>query len=711
METSGFSIRYKILILTSALVVACVGAYLQLATWEFRQDKTEWVFDYNRSLVTNLSSDIESLFRSVEDKMRLVAYFYRARDQRSLSLVHELLASSSDLVFVGGSDSLQSLDREFYVDLSFVETYGLPENYFSAARLFTQKPIPFDRLRLEGEVIWNATEAGGPPLIGFAKNVIEEGATRGAETHYAVIGVIQASKIISSLDRPQLNEIFVLNHQGEILAHPSLSQGQEREVQRQALLGLVTQAQRLRVPIGVMTYQEGEEQMLGAFARILNDKVVVLSRISEQRAFAAVDQLQRRSILFAMVVVSLAFLAAVIFSRSLTRPIETLLAGTKKVAEGDLTSHIAVDSRDEMAILSRSFNKMMDDLRASRNELEEINRDLEQKVASRTHQLEQQNQAVKRAQEALLRTTRLAAAGEIAGRAAHEVLNPLTAILTRLNKVKERLESQRKAEVQLLGELAESWGSDYAKGGFPELVHNWKSPSAVDSQKTLWEEDLDNLKHIHQHFRQEWEELNTDSDFLLKASQRINRIVQSMRSLSVVRSDLKAHSLYPLVQESVHIMADLAAEEGLELNFEKDESLLPDAKVLLDGDEFIQSLTNLLRNAIQAVAAQKRKDPNLKGEVRVKVEFCESEQKYQVWVQDNGLGILPEHQSQLFENQFTTKSPSEGTGLGLNISRRFIRAFGGDIYLHSSQLGQGSLFVIEVPSQDKINQKQEKVSA
>ncbi len=728
----GFSIRYKFLAVTTLLLAIGLGAYLQLATWEFKQDKTEWVYDYNRSVVSNLSSDIETLFLAAEDKMRLVAYFYRAQDQRSLSMVRELLAHSQDLVFVGGSDSFRNLDRSFYHDESFLETYGLEEGFFSAQGIFAQRPIPFEVLRREGEALWNATVPGGPPLIGFAKNVVEEDLAGRSHSQYAVVGLIQADRLLAALSRPQLNEVFVVNRYGELILHPQASKedqwlsssrretpvansetgrGEEHEPLKVDFAQLVEQAHSLKVPVGVMTYREGDQEMLGAFAKVLGDQLIVLSRVSEEKAFAVVAQLQRRSWLFAIVVLSMAFLAAILFSRSLTRPIDVLMGGIQKVAQGDLQTNIPISSRDEMAILTQSFNRMIEDLRQSRQELEEINRDLEEKVAARTRQLELQNQAVKRAQEALLRTTRLAAAGEIAGRAAHEVLNPLTAIVARLQKLKDRVQMERLPETELLGQLTQSWEKDIHQGGLDHLLSQWQQPSQVMEGKSLWEEDLIHLQHIQGQLQQEWSELQADTDLLLKSSARINKIVQSMRSLSAVKSELKAQPIPDLVQDSVNIMADWAAEQKVGLTYDSGETSEQPLEALVDGDEFIQSLTNLIRNAIQAVAERKKQDSHHQGEVQVSLQVQEG--KISVLVQDNGVGIRPEHQAQLFENQFTTKSREQGTGLGLNISRRFVRAFGGDIFLQSSEWGHGSVFVIELPahSSHETSQQQGQVPA
>jgi two-component system sensor histidine kinase/response regulator len=70
-----------------------------------------------------------------------------------------------------------------------------------------------------------------------------------------------------------------------------------------------------------------------------------------------------------------------------------------------------------------------------------------------------------------------------------------------------------------------------------------------------------------------------------------------------------------------------------------------------------------------------------------------------VEVEDTGPGISPEEQDKLFRHFEQTKTGQQtgtGTGLGLAISREFVRLMGGDITL-SSQVGKGSVFVIQLP--------------
>jgi signal transduction histidine kinase len=99
-----------------------------------------------------------------------------------------------------------------------------------------------------------------------------------------------------------------------------------------------------------------------------------------------------------------------------------------------------------------------------------------------------------------------------------------------------------------------------------------------------------------------------------------------------------------------------------------------------------QVIFNLVNNACQAM-----KD---KGEITVHTH--RDRQWAFLEVKDTGPGIATEIREKIFEPFFTTKQEGEGTGLGLSLSRDFVRQFGGDLVCESNQ-GEGSTFRVQLP--------------
>jgi C4-dicarboxylate-specific signal transduction histidine kinase len=104
--------------------------------------------------------------------------------------------------------------------------------------------------------------------------------------------------------------------------------------------------------------------------------------------------------------------------------------------------------------------------------------------------------------------------------------------------------------------------------------------------------------------------------------------------------------------------------------------------------EIQQVLLNLINNAIQAVAAKE----NHSG--RIQIEANQKEDKVQIVISDNGVGVPQEQQSRLFELLNTTKQT--GMGLGLWLCKHIVTRHSGSIH-HEDIVGGGARFVIKLP--------------
>lgn len=168
-----------------------------------------------------------------------------------------------------------------------------------------------------------------------------------------------------------------------------------------------------------------------------------------------------------------------------------------------------------------------------------------------------------------------------------------------------------------------------------------------------------------------------------QGAQRLARIVRDVSSLS------RGTALEPEeldLAELARFAAKIASSrrQGIEVTLQA-----PDAVwVRVDRGRIEQVLLNLIVNAIDATRS--RKDANVVVRVRVDGDDALAE------VRDNGSGVPAAVQSQLFGAFFTTKG-SEGTGLGLYLSRSFAQASGGDVSLASTG-PDGTTFALRLPA-------------
>ena len=156
--------------------------------------------------------------------------------------------------------------------------------------------------------------------------------------------------------------------------------------------------------------------------------------------------------------------------------------------------------------------------------------------------------------------------------------------------------------------------------------------------------------------------------------------------LGDVRLDLRAVDLEAAVRE---------ARDGLDLEIRERGAALdvaaPFPAVLADRSFLDQILTNLLTNALKFTA------PGVKPRVRVRAE--RRGESVRVIVEDNGIGVAPEHQERIFLpfERLHGAHDYPGTGIGLAIVRKAARRLGGAVGVDSAP-GRGSRFWVDLPA-------------
>ena len=108
-----------------------------------------------------------------------------------------------------------------------------------------------------------------------------------------------------------------------------------------------------------------------------------------------------------------------------------------------------------------------------------------------------------------------------------------------------------------------------------------------------------------------------------------------------------------------------------------------------DKTQVSQVFSNLIGNAIKYL------DPNRPGSI--KVSGHQEDNKSIYCVEDNGVGIAPEHQKKVFELFYKLSSDDTlGEGMGLSIVKKIMQGHEGEIWLES-ELGKGSKFYFSLP--------------
>jgi PAS domain S-box-containing protein len=168
--------------------------------------------------------------------------------------------------------------------------------------------------------------------------------------------------------------------------------------------------------------------------------------------------------------------------------------------------------------------------------------------------------------------------------------------------------------------------------------------------------------------------------------ERLKNLTGGLLSFSSNRETLsQVVSLNELIEEVLKLLRFELQRKSIQLVTEFDNIPV----VTADPNKIKQVIINLVMNAVYV----------LDGEGTITLQTCKGRKgMVELRISDDGPGIDPEKQQEVFVPFYTTKPEGEGTGLGLYICQNIIREHGGEIILGSTP-GEGATFTILLPAE------------
>ena len=180
-----------------------------------------------------------------------------------------------------------------------------------------------------------------------------------------------------------------------------------------------------------------------------------------------------------------------------------------------------------------------------------------------------------------------------------------------------------------------------------------------------------------------------DPDLKQKLNDYSQTLIQQIDTMGAVASAFSNFASMPAQQNEnlnvvnvVDLALDIFNEDFIHFNSEEETII---AK--MDRTQLIRVITNLVKNAIQAIPAEQEHKS-------VTVTIKQLEGQVLICVADNGTGIEPQYVGHIFEPKFTTKT--SGMGLGLGIIKNIIENYKGTITFETA-LGKGTTFTVSLP--------------
>ena len=181
--------------------------------------------------------------------------------------------------------------------------------------------------------------------------------------------------------------------------------------------------------------------------------------------------------------------------------------------------------------------------------------------------------------------------------------------------------------------------------------------------------------------------IEKDMFFMNSAADKMGKLLEELLEMSRVGriANLPVKVTFDeLVEDTLSITAGRIEEKGVQVRLHKE-------PVTLFGDRtrLVEIWQNLVENAVKFMGDQPA------PQIDIGVEWRENGTVF--FVRDNGIGIEPRYQSKLF-NLFEKINPkTEGTGMGLAITKRIVELYQGKIWVESKGPGEGTCFFFTLP--------------
>ncbi|HMV41857.1 MAG TPA: adenylate/guanylate cyclase domain-containing protein, partial [Leptospiraceae bacterium] len=351
---SKFTIRLKLLMIISTIILFSLSIIISIATYVFKDDARTTIESNTLGTTLILTDNLTSKFLALSKNLKLVAEHISEDNGKSTNRDFKKIffENDSDVLFLGVyrqegeelilTEKLYNEGRETNASLEendFISTANAMSSYFSKS--FAGATI-----------LRNASPIFKNPVLGLSIPFKE---IKNKKT--IIVSFIRLNGILESFQAAGSSNNFLVDDEGNLLVHPNIDFIKAgKNVSSSPIVKSMLESNTNN------KYQrfldEDNSYYLGSFKKLGFAAGGVISTVKEEKAFEQIYNLQRRNIYLMIIVLMLSILFVYFYANSLTNPILKLVDASHEVEGGNYHVKLPIGAHDEIGILTNSFNSM-----------------------------------------------------------------------------------------------------------------------------------------------------------------------------------------------------------------------------------------------------------------------------------------------------------------------------------------------------------------
>lgn len=332
-----------------------------------------------------------------------------------------------------------------------------------------------------------------------------------------------------------------------------------------------------------------------------------------------------------------------ILSRIIVRPLLQVADHALRIGKyDDLESRLHLESKDEIGVLAREFDRMVDRLAESRAQL--------------------------------LAVAHNAGKAQVAQNVLHNVGNVLNSVGVSASSLKRQIEKSEAGSLSVVSNL---------------LQENRQNLGEFLTQNDRGKRIPDFVTALAEQIDAEQKAMNEELQTLAQAIEHIRHIVEAQQENARHKALTEMCDPKSAIEQSIELCSESLQRHRVDVQRRLSEV----GAIRLDKHRLVQVLVNLITNSIQAIKATGRGG----GQIVIAMSggAASGDDAVKILVKDDGAGIAPENRERVFEFGFTTRP--DGQGIGLHSAVNMAREMGGRLELDAKQPTNGAVFELVIP--------------